>query len=690
MSFTQVTVTGTVNLSNDVPADGASVTFTLNTPITDGSQLVAPEGLTARCNSSGVFSIVLNANDDTTTLPQGSYYEVVISYGGAVLDSFNVIVPHGGGSTVQLFELATVSTAPPGVIYVSQLIAGGGITLSPAGGTGAVTITAGVQPLTPTALKTAAYTAAPNDFVLANINGGNVPVTLPAAPADKTRVGIKVVKISGSPGSTNATLVCGGSDVFNIAAGSTTLTFTALFQGVTVQYEAAGGVWVVQNTDTPLGSALGAAKLGTDGTVGGPSGSPLTPSVVTDSSATPKSIDSTGVTGGNALLYDTGSGKWKPGSPGAAPDHTDTPVADTSAGSPGTSTLASAADHSHPMSLLGRMGIFGAFPPNLAFDVTLDGTWNGAFGTPFGWWPVTSGTPNSLGKSGNIYTLPAGNGSSPSFLNHLGGIFARNITLNAGITLKPNSGSNPVILVASQTITINGTIDASGNAAAGATGGAGNNDGNSSRLQGGPGANGGTGAGAGGANPYNSAQGGSGGSAGNGGASGATAGGAGATLASFGGGGFFPLGLAGFYMWNVNGANFTMPGGGSGAGSGAGDGTNAGGGGGGGAGHVILIAPKIILGAAAIVRAKGGAGAAGVAGNAGGGGGGGGGLISMHALQVAINGTATVDASGGAAGAGAGTGSAGVAGSKSAFFSDPPIINGGFGFGDGCLICQWQ
>lgn len=132
----------------------------------------------------------------------------------------------------------------------------------------------------PTAVKTSAYNAVASDEVRVDISGGSVATTLPTAPADKTRVGIKVVKVSGSPGSTSATLVCGGSDVFNVTAGSTTLTFTALFQGAIAQYHASDSVWVVQSTDTPLGSALGAARLGTDGTVGGPSGSGLTSSVV--------------------------------------------------------------------------------------------------------------------------------------------------------------------------------------------------------------------------------------------------------------------------------------------------------------------------------------------------------------------------------------------------------------------------
>lgn len=140
MAFTQVTLTGTVMLSNATPASGASVTLTLNTPITDGTTIVAPEAITARCATNGTFSLVVNANDDTTTLPTGTYYEVVIGYGTERLDSFNVVVPHADAPSVNLFTLATLPN--PNVVspYVSQITAGSGITLSPAGGTGVVQV----------------------------------------------------------------------------------------------------------------------------------------------------------------------------------------------------------------------------------------------------------------------------------------------------------------------------------------------------------------------------------------------------------------------------------------------------------------------------------------------------------------------------------------------------------------------
>ncbi len=141
----------------------------------------------------------------------------------------------------------------------------------------------GTEGLNPTAVKTSAYTAASGDYVPVNIEHGSVAIKLPSAPLDKTRIGIQVVAVSGTPGSTTVTINRGGSDVFNIAGGSTSLTLLAKFQSVLLQYHA--GIWYVQSTDTPMSQALGSAQLGNDATVGGEGGSALSSSVVYTSGA---------------------------------------------------------------------------------------------------------------------------------------------------------------------------------------------------------------------------------------------------------------------------------------------------------------------------------------------------------------------------------------------------------------------
>ena len=86
----------------------------------------------------------------------------------------------------------------------------------------------GAQALVATAVKTSAYGAAAGDFVPVDASGGSVTVTLPTTPADKTRVGIKMIATA----STNTvTIAAGGSDVFNKAGGSASLSLSLLNQG---------------------------------------------------------------------------------------------------------------------------------------------------------------------------------------------------------------------------------------------------------------------------------------------------------------------------------------------------------------------------------------------------------------------------------------------------------------------------
>lgn len=103
--------------------------------------------------------------------------------------------------------------------------------------------------LTPTAVKTGAYSAAPADLVVCDTTSAGFTVTLPAAPPDLTPIGVKMVK----QGSANAvTIAASGRDVFNIAGGSSTLTLSLLYQGVMLQYQASSNLWYVLSDDLAL------------------------------------------------------------------------------------------------------------------------------------------------------------------------------------------------------------------------------------------------------------------------------------------------------------------------------------------------------------------------------------------------------------------------------------------------------
>jgi hypothetical protein len=87
-------------------------------------------------------------------------------------------------------------------------------------GTAASPTVPGKMPhLVPTAVKTRPTRPPPNEFVLGRHHLGNVTITFPTAPADKTRVGVKHVVRGGT---NTVGFALGGSDVLNVAGGATT------------------------------------------------------------------------------------------------------------------------------------------------------------------------------------------------------------------------------------------------------------------------------------------------------------------------------------------------------------------------------------------------------------------------------------------------------------------------------------
>jgi hypothetical protein len=147
-----------------------------------------------------------------------------------------------------------------------------GTQIKRATGTGLVKITNGVQstavsgsdfvsPLIPTAVKTSAYAAAASEYVPVDASVGTVTITLPTAPPDGTRVGVKLIAVSGA---NTAAFALGGSDVFNKAGGSTTGSISLLNQGVIFQYKASTHIWYGTGSDLPLSQLDARYPLTTD------------------------------------------------------------------------------------------------------------------------------------------------------------------------------------------------------------------------------------------------------------------------------------------------------------------------------------------------------------------------------------------------------------------------------------------
>jgi hypothetical protein len=236
-------------------------------------------------------------------------------------------------------------------------------------------------------------------------------------------------------------------------------------------------------------------------------------------------------------------------------------------------------------------------------------------------------------------------------------MYANSLTINNGVTLKP-AGFR---IFSTTSVTNNGTIDASGGNASGATAGAGVSNSNGIFLPQVAGATGGTGAGvqgAGGGTGYGS---------GNAAAGGAGSGGAGGAQRT-GTGNVAPhrlpqAALTGTGGWN---AGARQVGGTGGAASGGGDGTNAGGGGGASGGVIAIFAPVVTN--AGTISANGGNGGTPGAGNCGGGGGGAGGIILIYSRTAWTAGTTSV--TGGTHGTHTGTGADGSDGTAGSVLNE--------------------
>jgi hypothetical protein len=259
--------------------------------------------------------------------------------------------------------------------------------------------------------------------------------------------------------------------------------------------------------------------------------------------------------------------------------------------------------------------------------------------------PVGCATGSTRTHEGSVTVSSNGNYSGIHYYS--------NFTLNSGVTMTIPAGSGRLVIIASDTITINGTISGSGGGV-GAGGSGGVNDGSNGvdgTAQ--PGGGGGGGANAPPAN------GGSGGrvllhgvalSAGGGGGGYATNGSAGTTVTG--------SSLAFAFMDCVGGAS---------GGGGGGDTVSVGAQGGRGGASIILIAPLIVLASTCTLNTRGENGSNGGAIYRGGGGGGGAGNVYARCRSYVDNG-ATFTQTGGSGGtwggSGAGNGGAGAAGVK--------------------------
>ena len=104
-----------------------------------------------------------------------------------------------------------------------------------------------VQVLRGTGLITSAYTAVPGDRVQADTASGPVTITLPTAPPDHTMVAVTHL-VQG--GANAVTVACGGADTIFILNQPTSIFLPYQGQTVVLEYQSAGGIWYIVNSDS--------------------------------------------------------------------------------------------------------------------------------------------------------------------------------------------------------------------------------------------------------------------------------------------------------------------------------------------------------------------------------------------------------------------------------------------------------
>jgi hypothetical protein len=107
--FTEVVVTGTFTGSGGEPASG-TLTFTLTQAMTSGDVVAPPKPIVATLNEEGGFTVVLYANDDTATVPQGVRYGVTEEIVGAQPRDYYIRVSH----TVSPADIAMLAPGETG------------------------------------------------------------------------------------------------------------------------------------------------------------------------------------------------------------------------------------------------------------------------------------------------------------------------------------------------------------------------------------------------------------------------------------------------------------------------------------------------------------------------------------------------------------------------------------------------
>jgi hypothetical protein len=230
-------------ISEDTPLSGLDGRYVASVAAEDATITV---GGTAAAPTIAVSTATLAAKADDDAVVHNALVTAkgdIIAASGSGLPRRLAVGTNGQILVADSAEALGVkwSSAGAGVNSVTAASGDVGIVIGGTATDPTVGIGIAARRLVPTAVKTAAYTAAAGELVPVSTTGGAVTVQLPNAPADKTQVG---VVHAAQAGSNAVTIAASGSDRFYLASsGPTSISLPMVKQGVVVQYDSATGLW---------------------------------------------------------------------------------------------------------------------------------------------------------------------------------------------------------------------------------------------------------------------------------------------------------------------------------------------------------------------------------------------------------------------------------------------------------------
>lgn len=206
---------------------------------------VAGAASTAQTNAIAASMQRASNGSDIVSPPA---FRTALGLGTAATQNSTAFDTAGAAATAQSNAIA--ASDPSGSAATAQANAIAASDAAGAAATAQANAIAASEPLLKVVTKSANYTGAAQEFVNFDLTSGSLTYTFPNNAPNNAVVGVKIVVQPSTLSIIN--LVCQGTDVIDVAGGSTTSTVKLFGQGKTYKYNSTTKVWTTIGDDLPL------------------------------------------------------------------------------------------------------------------------------------------------------------------------------------------------------------------------------------------------------------------------------------------------------------------------------------------------------------------------------------------------------------------------------------------------------